>query len=310
MNNILITVVICTYNRNELLTICLSSLLIQSHKEFLILVVDNHGNEDCRQIAEHHGASYVHESCTGLSYARNRGWQEAKTDWVFYIDDDAKAANNLVKQLHSTIKNYNFDAIGGRFTHWFRTPPPNWLLRYYDAEGYRPSESTSTISLPKEQYLTGGILAIRTSLLKELNGFRTDLGMSGLKIGWGEEDELQIRIRGAGGVIGYNPEMVIDHLVQPYKYSIWNRIQMAYAHGRDETVYTQNNSTTKFLKEITRTVFITIPYDSARILFRPNFSWQNGVISSIGKLAASLGRLQRRDTPPLNHDTQTNQKNT
>ena len=92
----LISAVICTYNRADLLAGAIESLLEQTlnpaHRE--IIVVDNASTDGTRAVVEQFapdGVRYVLETRQGLGYARNRGWQEARGEFVAYIDDDARA---------------------------------------------------------------------------------------------------------------------------------------------------------------------------------------------------------------------------
>lgn len=291
----MLTIVICTYRRNDLLCSCLSSLKAQSEKAFQTLVVDNYGDRECLIIAEKFGSQYVYEPQVGLSWARNRGWREATTEWVMYLDDDAKADKHLVATLLTAIRNTSFSAIGGRFTHWFRTPPPQWIHYEYNQDGYRPSLQSKLGELPQDCFLVGGVLAIKREVFKRIGGFNPGLGMSGRMIGWGEEDELQLRMRKGGLLIGYHPEMVIHHLVQPYKYKINNQIKMAYASGRDNRILEPPTYPyLKLLRTVLDVLLYRLPYDVVRIIARPGFYWQNAYINCVGRIARAWGMNRRQ----------------
>ena len=88
-----ISVVVCTYNRADLLASVLQSLCEQtlncSHYE--IIVVDNNSGDNTRAVTEDYCRRYpnVHyylETSQGLSNARNHGWQVAKSKYVAYLD--------------------------------------------------------------------------------------------------------------------------------------------------------------------------------------------------------------------------------
>ena len=75
-----LSVIVCTYNRCDLLTGCLQSLGDQrlSPARFEVVVVDNNSTDDTAAVVEHHQARlanlrYVFEPIQGLSHARNRG---------------------------------------------------------------------------------------------------------------------------------------------------------------------------------------------------------------------------------------------
>src|SRR5579864_8983512 len=84
------SVVVCTRNRPEQLSACLSAVLRQRHPDFEIVVVDNSPSDPrTLKVAEFHRVRCVAEPSLGLSYTRNRGAYEAAGDIVVYIDDDA-----------------------------------------------------------------------------------------------------------------------------------------------------------------------------------------------------------------------------
>lgn len=295
-NSNLVTVIICTYKRPELLGYCLKSLALQtaSQDKFETLIIDNAGDRKTELVAEQFGARYIKEPVVGLSHARNRGWKESNTPWILYLDDDAKADKLLIDRLLTHIESDKFDMIGGRFTHWFISPPPKWIYYQYGPEGYRPCNLTTTGSLPPGCYLVGGVLAIKRPLVAKEGGFNVNLGMSGDRIGWAEEDELQDRFKLKGYQLGYDPEMIIDHLVQPYKYSISKQIQMAFASGRDGNFHGSKYGLGALSIDIIKVVFYIVPYDLARWLLRPGFYWQNVIVNSVGKLAFALGNYRNR----------------
>ncbi len=79
-----ISVVVCTFNRANMLATILQSLCEQSIEtsEYEVVVVDNNSTDDTREVVdEFHrcfsNIRYCSESKQGLSHARNRGWREA-----------------------------------------------------------------------------------------------------------------------------------------------------------------------------------------------------------------------------------------
>lgn len=281
----MVTIAICTYNRPELLRKCLDSLGRQTvgRDKFKVLVIDNFGDKASELTAAEHSASYVHEPATGLSNARNRAWKEAGTTWVFYLDDDAIAHPDMVEQFLAATADEQVQVLGGRYAHYFAKPPAKWLLRYY-SEPVRASPEAGVAALKPTEYLSGGIMASRRSLLTE-HPFRSDLGMMGSQPGFGEEDEWQDRLRLAGITVYYSDDIAMDHLVQANKQTIRNRLNLARAHGEYWARAQGQDQRQGLVAELLRIAFITAPYDIARVLFKPGFYWQNGVVSTFGKMA-------------------------
>ena len=101
-----LSVIICTYNRVELLGKCVNSLMTQTARKenYEIIVIDNNSTDNTADLIRkikiiNSNLRYVKEANQGLSYARNRGWKEAKGEYIAYIDDDCKADNNWCKHI-------------------------------------------------------------------------------------------------------------------------------------------------------------------------------------------------------------------
>jgi glycosyltransferase involved in cell wall biosynthesis len=88
----ILSVVICTYNRAELLERALNSLLNsprEASESWELLVIDNNSTDMTKEVVSSYEARYILEPNQGIAYARNRGYMEAKGTYVAYIDDDA-----------------------------------------------------------------------------------------------------------------------------------------------------------------------------------------------------------------------------
>jgi len=234
----MLSVIICTHNRADILTYCLTSLARQTVNpdRFEVLVIDNASVDDTRKVvASFQGSipnlTYVYEDVVGLSHARNRGYQEAKTEWVIYIDDDAKAHANLMERALWVIDNFDFDCFGGRFFPWYLEPKPNWLA---DDFGLFPNLLNEIGELPVSQHAAGGVIVFRKDALVSVGGFPVELGMRGNDVGYGEENWVQDEMRKRNYRIGFDPELKIDHLVASYKYTLRWHLRRMVAKGRTE----------------------------------------------------------------------------
>ncbi|HCY45603.1 MAG TPA: capsular biosynthesis protein CpsI, partial [Flavobacteriales bacterium] len=75
---------------------CLDSILKrkEQYADVEVLVVNNNSSDATLQVCEKykdhiHNFHSVTETTQGLSFARNRAFKEAKSEWVYYLDDDA-----------------------------------------------------------------------------------------------------------------------------------------------------------------------------------------------------------------------------
>jgi glycosyltransferase involved in cell wall biosynthesis len=88
--NIHISVVIPTYNRAVLLRRAVESVLRQTRKPDEVVVVDDGSTDDTASVASLFGHSirYLRQQNAGSSAARNRGVEEARCEWIAFLDSD------------------------------------------------------------------------------------------------------------------------------------------------------------------------------------------------------------------------------
>lgn len=232
-----VSVVICTYNRSELLKECLESFTMQTifPENLEFLVIDNYSDGKTRDVvtlfqSRIPGLRYIVENNTGLSYARNKGIEESNYDWICYTDDDAKVHVDFLERLFYMKDNFQFDAFGGMFYPWYRTAKPHWFPNDF---GQLRMIRKTTGALEYGQSIAGGISAFKKEKLIEAGKFPTDIGMRGDIVGYGEEDFVIKQMWQNGCVIGFDPLWKMDHLVAEYKYTLKWQLKRSFAKGRD-----------------------------------------------------------------------------
>ena len=217
----IISLIICTYNRDDLLEPCLSSLVNQNadRELFEVIVVNNNSTDNTQKIAEDFAKEQpnfrvVTEMTQGLSHARNRGYKEAEGDYVAYIDDDAKAPPDWVERILKAFEKVTPSpvAVGGKYHPWYEEPPPPWFTD--DIEVRTWGEKEGFLQPPRAQYgFSGSNMAFQKSLLQSYGGFSPGFGMDGGKMGLGEETELFYRIYKDYPLFWYDPKIIVLHLV-------------------------------------------------------------------------------------------------
>jgi glycosyltransferase involved in cell wall biosynthesis len=88
----LISVLIPTHNRPQMLAEALASVRSQTYSDFEIIVVSNGENAETRSLtrsfARAHEARYFELDKGNVSIARNFGIEQAHGDWIAFLDDD------------------------------------------------------------------------------------------------------------------------------------------------------------------------------------------------------------------------------
>ena len=231
MTSTAISVVVCTYNRCESLRDTLRALSQQSLAHGLsmeIVVVDNNSSDRTKAVIEEAVSvsswplRYLFEANQGISYARNRGIQEARGEYLFFTDDDVLPESNWAQVLYDAFVGYGADSVGGKvLPKWLETPPP-WLV----SERLR-RQVWGTLALldrgsqvieakaEDKNFLYGANMAFRKELFSKLGMFQTDLGAIGSSLLRGDDTEMIGRVLKAGKKVVYIPDAVVYHKVGP-----------------------------------------------------------------------------------------------
>ncbi|MBU1630956.1 MAG: glycosyltransferase, partial [Candidatus Omnitrophica bacterium] len=112
MKNPLVSVIIPTYNRALTLQATIQSVLRQTYKEFEIIVIDDDSRDDTEQIINNFNDKkiiYIRQDHKGASFARNKGIENAKGEYIAFLDsDDIWLSTKIEKQL-AVFKNSKFN---------------------------------------------------------------------------------------------------------------------------------------------------------------------------------------------------------
>ena len=104
----MISIIIPVFNVEKYLTKCIDSLLLQTYKDFEIIIVDD-GTEDsggaiCDGYAqENECITVVHQKNGGLSAARNTGLALSRGEYITFIDSDDYVSNDYLESLIKEI---------------------------------------------------------------------------------------------------------------------------------------------------------------------------------------------------------------
>src|SRR5690625_119317 len=229
------TVAICTYDRPALLRLCLRGLVAAMSADIAeVVVVDNADSSETqslvREFAKVLPLRLIEERRPGLSRARNAALESVATDYIVYLDDDAIPDATWGAAVGKAMNEYWADYFGGPYRPYYLNRPPRWYLDKYGSKYIGMKEGR----LSSGQYVSGGNMGWRVSLLRRAGGFDPELGMNAAKLALGEETQLQALIqKGYPDTRGYFlPEMSMKHFVPPYKLRLAYFWRRSWAYGR------------------------------------------------------------------------------
>lgn len=108
----MISIIIATYNRKDLLPRCLKSIFAQTFSDFEIIVVDD-GSTDgtgemiSREFSERRIRYFALPENRGATFARNFGLEKARGDYFMVWDSDDELLPHALEKLAAAAKNYS-----------------------------------------------------------------------------------------------------------------------------------------------------------------------------------------------------------
>lgn len=187
----MISVIVPTRNRADLLSLAIQSLLSQSldKDHFETLIVDNGSADHTEEVVKKYinqlsNLRYIYAPEPGLHVGRHRGMREAKGDILVFADDDIEATPTWLESYHRLFADSQVAMAGGNNFPLFVQPPPSWLKCLWERSNLEGGRALSILSI---LHLKGGLrkfnpymvwgcnFAIRKSVLVEAGGFHPDL---------------------------------------------------------------------------------------------------------------------------------------
>lgn len=103
-----ISVIIPTYNRPELVSLAIESILAQTHPAAEIIVIDDGSVKDMREVLSRYASKVqiIRQANTGLSGARNTGIRAARHDWIAFLDDDDEHTTDRLERAAESIRRF------------------------------------------------------------------------------------------------------------------------------------------------------------------------------------------------------------
>jgi glycosyltransferase involved in cell wall biosynthesis len=114
-NNPLVSVIIPTYNRADVVGRSIRSVLNQSHENFNILIVDDGSTDSTEEVVKSFDddrITYIYQKNQGANTARNRGIKIAEGDYISFLDSDDVFYPDYLSRSIGAISNASSRCIG------------------------------------------------------------------------------------------------------------------------------------------------------------------------------------------------------
>ncbi len=141
----LVTIVLPVYNVEKYLDRCMNSVINQTYKNLEVLMIDDGSTDQCPKKCDEWAEKdsrirVIHKNNEGLGEARNTGLENARGEFIFFIDSDDYVSNELVeicmqaqRETDSDIVLYGFSKVD-KSEKVYRSRIPQAEKRHYNGE--------------------------------------------------------------------------------------------------------------------------------------------------------------------------------
>ena len=256
----MLSVILCTYNRDRYLYNVLQSVARNGFSDYEIVLVDNNSTDntraECDRFCSHYPSvrlRYVFEPSQGLSYARNTGIRQAQGDILVYVDDDALVNEDYLQTYASFFEQHpDAMAAGGPILPLYDgCEEPRWMSHYtrqlvtgklYLGEKER--------EFPGDAFPGGGNAAYRKEVFSLVGLFNVELGRKGDSLIGAEEKDLFDKMTTRGIRFYYLPTAILYHLIPPKKLTDDYFDRLTLSIGKSERYRTQLISKRKYRQRL------------------------------------------------------------
>lgn len=227
----MVSLIVCTYNRDKYIYGCLKRIAENGYPPhgYEIVLVNNNSTDSTEQLCLKFGKEYpqvkfryFNETMQGLSFARNRGINEANGEWLVFLDDDAFLHPDYLKNLCSNLEQHpDAGAFGGQITPEFESGvEPKWLCKWTYSWVSAIDMGKKTTLFNGGKYPIGANMGISRKTIEQCGVFNTELGRSKNNLMAGEEKDIFSRISNAGIPIYYFPDVAVNHIIPPHRTTV------------------------------------------------------------------------------------------
>ena len=260
-----VSVILTCYNGARWISAAIESLLVQTYKNFELVVIDDGSTDNSKEIVSSYlcdeRVRYIHQENRGFSAAVNRGIKESKGDLIGFIgQDDLWLHNKLKLQVEYLNNHKDVDLVQSSY---FAVDSQGRIIRIRNVE--IPSISSKREFI--EKLFLGNFIGFETVLVKrecfDKVGFFDER-----MVGFSDHD-IWLRISGS-----FNTEGYIDlPLVKKREHVLQLSKVRAIETLRDEFLLVNKAvNQYSFLKKVERKKLASLYYISGTVMLQKGYN--------------------------------------
>ena len=252
-----VNVIVCTWNRCELLRQCLehmTRLSIPDGVAWDVTVVNNNSTDATDDVlasfAQRLPLRRLFEERPGKSHALNRALDEARGTHILWTDDDALVDEGWLDAFVRCARRYPAaDLFGGPIEAFFPVAPdPTFASAFPEVRtGFCGLDHDAAEGpLDGERIVHGVNMGCRIGAVTDLR-FKPQLGPKERSGRVGEEKEFAKRVRERGGSVIWCPTMKVRHYVDPERMTLESLRRFYYGRGQTLVRESENDPSPRLL---------------------------------------------------------------
>lgn len=202
------SLIICTFNREELFVKTVKYALDQNYDNLEIIIVDQtkEHQPDTKQFLEsvNDKINYIFLETPSITKARNVGLKNSTGEILIYIDDDTEFDESFIKN-HVAMHMRGFEVVQGRVIERKHSPQshkPHWLAWNFKFSGNDDCDREGPTNV-----ITGCNFSVSKKAAEAVNGFDERFTRLAIR----EDTDFGYRCYKAGFKMIFSPEAKLKH---------------------------------------------------------------------------------------------------
>jgi GT2 family glycosyltransferase len=241
--NKLVSIIIPTRNRCELLDACLRSIYQSTYEKFEVIVLDNASSDHTRTMVKNQYPSVRLIELSNNSFvaaSRNLGIKYARGEYLLFIDDDNIIHQQMVEELINIFHSDPRIGMAGPKMYyrnsknviWWAGASINLLTSRTIYRGLNETDQGQYDQVSATEHIPN-VFMVKKEVVGDIGEFSEEYKMSY------SESDYAMRAGAAGYKIMYCPKAVAYHdIALPHKYNRPFKLPMrAYYFARNRVIY-------------------------------------------------------------------------
>jgi GT2 family glycosyltransferase len=196
-----VSVVVCAYNAERTMDMCLASLERLNYPDYEIIAVNDGSTDRTLEIArKYEKVRVISQENEGLSAARNAGIAASTGEIIAFTDSDCVADPDWLTYMVEKFLSSGLSAVGGP-----NFPPPENALIPACVAASPGGPTHVLLSDDVAEHIAGCNMAFRREAIEQIGGFDPHFRVAG------DDVDVCWRLQNEGYRIGFSPAAVVWH---------------------------------------------------------------------------------------------------